>query len=187
MIAGRVLDRELEVVAAVDILSLMRCNGAKHERGQQQWKVNYADLEQIACNHSAFRLGGCAKDARKPDRVGEIEETQESRQYDVSDAGHSELPRCKADGDHHDCIEQRFNDGGPAVWLNDGQHANAGASIVFAVEPCNRHEVRELPHEENCKEGYGRPFDAAPGGGRYSNFGLWPAVSANGVIVQQWM
>ncbi len=61
--------------------------------------------------------------------------------------------------------EQRFGHGGPAVGLDDGQHANAGAGVVVAVEPGDGHEVRELPDKENGEEGHGRPLDAAASGG----------------------
>ena len=80
-------------------------------------------------------------------------------------AGQAQPPRSQADGNHEHGVEQRFDHGGPAVGLHDGQHADAGAGVVVAIHPGDGHEVRELPDKENGEQGHGRPLDASAGGG----------------------
>ena len=165
VMAGRVLDLGCDVVAAVPWRASMPRDGADHQRGHQQGQVDHAYLEEIARDRAALGVGGGAQDAREADGVREIEEAESGRGKCVDGAGHSETPGSEAYRDHDDCVEERFDNSGEAVRLDDWQHANAGARVVVAVEPGNGHEVRELPDEEDCEESDGRPLDAAAGGG----------------------
>ena len=112
---------------------------------------------------SVFSL--CAQNAGEADGIGQVNQAQRGGQDGIGSAGHAQPPGRQADGNHDHGEEQRLGHGGPAVGLDDGQHANAGAGVVVAIEPGDRHEVRKLPDKENGEQGHGRPLDAAAGGG----------------------
>src|SRR6202044_4213617 len=95
----------------------------------------------------------------------EIDEAERNGGAGLCDAGEAETPGRERDGNHEHGVEESFDDGGPSVGLDDGQHANAGAGVVVAVEPGNRHEMRELPDEEDGEESDARPLDAAASSG----------------------
>ena len=83
----------------------------------------------------------------------------------VVKSGDVQIDGQKADGNHQHGINEGFEHRRPAIGLNHGEHANAGASVVFAIEPGNGHEVGKLPDEENGEQGDGRPLDTSTGGG----------------------
>jgi len=74
---------------------------------------------------------------------------------------HTKPPRRQAYGNHQHRVENCFDHGRPSVGLDDGQHTDAGTRVVVAIEPRNRHEVRELPDEKDGEEGDAGPLDAA--------------------------
>ncbi len=121
----------------------------------------------LSKSRASMRLSvsGCAQDAAKTNGVCEIKESQRYRDDGVDRAVDAEPPWSETDGNHEYGVEERFYYGGPAVRLHDGQHANAGACVVVAIKPCDGHEVRKLPDEEDGEERDRGPFNAAAGRG----------------------
>jgi hypothetical protein len=135
--------------------------GAEHESGEQQGKVHHADFKQVTREHAAFGVGDRAKDAAEAQGVAEIEEAKDYGNDGVDRSIESKPEGGQTDGDHGDGVEDGFDNGGQAIGLDHGKHADSGTRVVIAVHPGDGHEVRELPDEEDCEEGYGGPLDAA--------------------------
>ena len=140
-------------------------DGAEHESGEQQWQIDDADLQQVACDHAAFFWRDVAKNACEPDCVCKVDDAEDQCDDCVDDARHAETPWREADGDHKDCVEKGLDDGGPSIWLDDGEHPDPGACVFVAVHPGDGHEVGELPDEEDGEKGNGGPLDAPASGG----------------------
>src|SRR5262249_22198287 len=60
--------------------------------------------------------------------------------------------------------EEHLRGGLDAGVVDDGQHTDAGASVVFAVDPRDGEEVRKLPEELNREERPEFGGDASGGG-----------------------
>ena len=49
--------------------------------------------------------------------------------------------------------------------VNDREHEDPGAAVIFAVHPSDGHEVRKLPEKQNGEEDPGSGGERAAGGG----------------------
>ncbi len=56
--------------------------------------------------------------------------------------------------------EQRLTPRAAPVRLYDRKHREAGASVIFAIHPGNRHEMRDLPEKHDREKG--PPADGRP-------------------------
>ena len=62
-------------------------------------------------------------------------------------------------------VKNNLAEGARAVLVDDGEHEDAGAGVVFAVHPTDGVEVRELPEKENGEEEPRARIEFASGGG----------------------
>ena len=71
--------------------------------------------------------------------------------------------RERAEDQQREAVEKRLARSCRSVFITHGEHGKTGAAVVFAVDPTDGHEVRELPEKDDRE---GDPAAEREGAGR---------------------
>src|SRR6516164_10725513 len=138
-----------------------------HQEAEKDGDVQYGSVHEPFGALVGLGAGRPKTDLNKSHRGNE-------RAEEVEHASKAHDRRKQTDSDKRGRVENDLAEGTRALFVDHGQHEDAGAGVIFAIHPGNGVEVRELPEKKDREEQPGSGVKLARRRGPANHWGNCP-------------